>query len=410
MATKKRVIIGDLRLDAKCRTPNGFLECDAMIARTGIQTYHRGDGTIRREYRPPEEVFKADALARAAKVPITFTPDTPNWHPQEPVTAANARQYTVGITGDQVKADGKWVKTTALIFDARAIEKAESGEFAQLSCGYECDLDMTPGTTPDGEKYDGVQTNIRINHVAMVRAARAGPEARLRLDADDNEINPVADDAADHPKEDAVKIKIAGVEVEVPDMAAQLIEKERADAKAEADKAARAHADALTEKEKAIGTLRAEAEKEKARADAAAAEKTKAEQARKDAEDPKRVQALIAARVDLEGKARVVLGNDVQLAEKTDAEIKRAVAEKVYADLKLDGKSEMYIEALFDRAVEEKGKVHAIDKVRGATQPGAAGSKKDGEGHNDADELDANAAQAAMHARNKSLSAPAAKK
>jgi len=46
-----------LRLDGK-RTPQGFLRADAVIARTGVQLYRRGDGTTQREYRPPETVFE----------------------------------------------------------------------------------------------------------------------------------------------------------------------------------------------------------------------------------------------------------------------------------------------------------------------------------------------------------------
>jgi hypothetical protein len=189
MAAVQRYEIGTIRFDAKNRTPQGFLICDAALARAGnVQEYLMPDGSIRREYRPHEEVFKADSLAMAARLPITFTPDTWNWHPQEKVTPENVRKYSVGVTGDQVKQDGEWVKTTALIMDADAIKAAESGEFQSLSCGYWADFDPTPGKSPAGEPYDGVQRNICHNHVAMVRAGRAGPGARLRLDAQDNAV------------------------------------------------------------------------------------------------------------------------------------------------------------------------------------------------------------------------------
>jgi hypothetical protein len=147
------------RLDAPVRTPQGFLRVPATIARTGIQIYAQPDGTVRREYRPDSEVFAADALQSFALAPITLH------HPPEPVTAANAAKYSKGTLGETLKADGNMVCGTALITHADAIEAIEGG-LRELSCGYECDVDMTAGTLPDGTKYDGIQKNIRGNHVA----------------------------------------------------------------------------------------------------------------------------------------------------------------------------------------------------------------------------------------------------
>jgi len=62
------------------------------------------------------------------------------------------------------------------VWPSKAIDAIESGEHEQLSCGYEYDPDMTPGTASDGEKFDGVMRTIRGNHVAMVPEGRAGPD------------------------------------------------------------------------------------------------------------------------------------------------------------------------------------------------------------------------------------------
>lgn len=413
----RRLDFGSLRIDAgKKRTPNGFLECDALIARTGVQIYHRPDGSERREYRPPDEVFKADALTSAVKVPITFTPDMPNWHPPEPVTADNADRYQAGITGSEAKADGRFVKTTALIFKADAIKAAESGDFAQLSCGYSCDLEMTPGTTPEGEKYDGIQRNIRVNHVAMVRAARAGPEARLHLDADDNAVqhDPTNLPA---PKESpmAVKIRIDGIECEVSETAAALIAKRETavteqikqlgDDKTKAEKA---HADALSTLKTELERTKAAADAEKIKADAAAKKLEEAEKARKDAEDPKKLQAAIAARVDLEGKARAILGDAAKLSEKTDAEVKRDVVAKAMPSIKLDGKGEAYVEALFDRAVADFEEEHPMSKTRRAAGPPPTKKEDGAEGEQGDEDLTADSAFTAMVKANKDASKPKA--
>ena len=52
-------------------TPEGFLLDSPIVARTGIYTYLQPDGSVRREYRPPDEVFAEDALVSFKGKPIT---------------------------------------------------------------------------------------------------------------------------------------------------------------------------------------------------------------------------------------------------------------------------------------------------------------------------------------------------
>ena len=49
----------------------GFLRDSPIVARTGVYTYINPDKTIRREYRPPEEVFAAESLESFAGKPVT---------------------------------------------------------------------------------------------------------------------------------------------------------------------------------------------------------------------------------------------------------------------------------------------------------------------------------------------------
>lgn len=44
---------------------------------------------------------------------------------------------------------------------------------------------MEPGEW-EGEPYDAIQTHIRVNHLALVAVARAGDDARLNMDGQDN--------------------------------------------------------------------------------------------------------------------------------------------------------------------------------------------------------------------------------
>jgi hypothetical protein len=50
------------------------------------------------------------------------------------------------------------------------------GKQRELSCGYHYKPDMSPGTTPEGVKYDGRMTSIVANHISLVEAGRAGPD------------------------------------------------------------------------------------------------------------------------------------------------------------------------------------------------------------------------------------------
>ena len=54
----------------------------------------------------------------------------------------------------------------------------------ELSLGYNLTLEETPGVW-NGQEYDAIQRDIRINHLALVREARAGDQARLNIDGRD---------------------------------------------------------------------------------------------------------------------------------------------------------------------------------------------------------------------------------
>lgn len=60
------------RLQVKAvQDENGFIRDTPVLTRTGVFVYMLPDGTKRREYRPPDEVFKADSLNAFAGIPIT---------------------------------------------------------------------------------------------------------------------------------------------------------------------------------------------------------------------------------------------------------------------------------------------------------------------------------------------------
>lgn len=150
-------------------TAEGWVKDSPIVSRTGVFHYDMPDGTVRREYRPPEEVFHADALASLRGTPITVG------H-QGTVTADTHAGRIIGTILTEGRRDGGNVVADVVIHNPKSM-----GNLRELSLGYNADLDPTPGTTPEGQAYDVVQRNIRINHLAVVERGRAG-NARLRLD------------------------------------------------------------------------------------------------------------------------------------------------------------------------------------------------------------------------------------
>jgi len=182
-------------------------------------------------------------------------------HPKSLVTGANWRKFSVGHVGDDPRRadDGKHVSASLWILDAQAQKLIKSGELRELSVGYMAALEEVPGVSPEGEHYDARQTEIRGNHVALLREgqARGGRSVRLRLDAAGDAI------LADELEEPKMKFKIdangMSFDVEAADAnVCRALEKERADSEkilkdAESAKsAAEARADAAEDRVKAL--------------------------------------------------------------------------------------------------------------------------------------------------------------
>lgn len=163
---------GDCRM-----TEDGYLTATPRVARIGIQLYKgielgRKDMDTVRVWRPEVEVMHKDAMASIAHRPIT------NDHPSEPVTAGNWKKYAVGQAGDEVARDGDFIRVPLALMDAGVISDFRDGK-KQLSLGYVSQIEWRKGTTEQGDDYDAVQSNIRVNHIAVVKAARGGPKLAI---------------------------------------------------------------------------------------------------------------------------------------------------------------------------------------------------------------------------------------
>jgi uncharacterized protein len=302
------------------RTPEGFVQDSPILSRVGVFPYRQPDGTVRHEFRPPEEVFHADHLASIHGKPITD-----EHHGR--ITGDNARGKVIGSVLTPGRQDGDNLRGDIIIHDAAA-----TGAKKELSLGYTLDLDETPGEY-NGIRYDAVQRNMRVNHLALVKTGRAG-NARLNLDA--------ADAVIDSPEEDlpimpTIKVRLdsaPGIEYEAsPEVALAL---------------AAGQAALATEKARADG-LQAKFDDADAKVKKHDAELAKL---REDA------RAEVAARLQLENDAKELGAKFAEDAK--DADIRVAVIKAVHGDsVDLTGKSDAYVEARYDMALADGKKAKA---------------------------------------------------
>lgn len=309
------------------RRKDGRVIVDGVLTRSGVFSYKEDDGTERLEYRPPSEVFHEDSLASFAFVPVTDN------HPPAMLDIENAKAASVGSVGERVRRDGDHVIASMVLSDKNAIAKLDAGKTA-LSCGYQCDLENTPGITETGERYDAIQRNIRGNHVALVDVGRAGPEARIRMDGALTQT-----DRIDH-KEKPMLTNLEAID-KITSLSAEL-----ATANARADKA------------------EGERDSEKSRADKAEGERDSAKQAGEEA-DKARTDAAegeakrFDARVQLQAIAAKILGDDQKFDGLSDQAVQALCVLKV-ENFDCKDKSAEYVQARFDAASAKYTKEAAV--------------------------------------------------
>lgn len=126
----------------------------------------------------PARVYKLfrdpDELAKAAP---TFN-NIQLLRKHVPVNAQDHRPHdTVGSTGTDAEFEAPYLKNSLVIWDGDAINDVEDtrNPVRELSCSYRYRADMTPGSFM-GQAYDGVMRDIAANHVALVKAGRAGSD------------------------------------------------------------------------------------------------------------------------------------------------------------------------------------------------------------------------------------------
>lgn len=322
-----------------------------------------------RELRHPDHVFRADSLATLRDAPVTIG------HPdagQTWVDPENAEKLEVGVVHD-AKAHEQYVDARLTVRRADAIRRIDSKELVEVSAAYDADIDPTPGVF-EGQPYDQVQTNITYNHVALLPLGkgRAGRDVRLRADSTDA----IVEEDAPAPKAPAPsvsgeqkppaamgeqtmnlrKLRVDGVEYELPETAASVLEKlvsERDAAKKSAEEAGK-RADGAEAK---VDMLKADLDK---------------------ARDPKTISGFVSQRVELERAAGKVLGQDQTLDGLTDRQVREKVLSVASPAFKTEGRSDDAITAAFEYALESSAKVNQGLQLVGKAlaQPAPAEEKR----------------------------------
>lgn len=176
--TSSRVVFAFDKQTARSFDADGRMRVKNCILSTAEVNPYRGSeipgadalglkpNTVYDLYRAPDELRKAAPTFEGVPLMIKHVPQT----------ADDPRKEYMGGSVHSVTFDGKHLRGDLLVMDGKAIELIESGELADLSCGYRYTPDMKSGRVGDGahaQTFDGTMRDIQGNHVALVDDGRA---------------------------------------------------------------------------------------------------------------------------------------------------------------------------------------------------------------------------------------------
>lgn len=323
----------------------GFLHIpNVPIARVGVFPYRRPNKSIKMEAKLPTELLVDTAVESANNKVVT------NDHPPVLVDKDNARKYTKGFTSGNAHVDGDTLRVDMTIMDKDLIDEIQSHKKEELSIGFETEVSPEKGEYK-GVKYDSVQRNIQINHVAVVNRARGGHELSFNADSaemiddvkgeymafkkvmfdgaeitvDENDV-PAVENA--QKKSDDKQAKIDELKSQIAKLQAQLKELQ---------------GDSDNSKQEAADNKK-EADQAKAKADALEAEL--ADYKKKYEGDA--FDEAVAKRLNLIEEVKPYLGDSYDFAGKTSQELKKAAIKSVNDSVDLEDKNKDYVDAYFD--------------------------------------------------------------
>ena len=394
-------------------TPEGYLIDHPILTRVGIFEYKNPDGSIRRELRLPEEVFAPESLASYKGKPVILT------HEAGMIDSDNVQQEHIGTILSEGIQDGDNVRAQIVIHDAESLDYG----LRELSLGYTQTPDETPGVW-NGQPYDAIQRNIQINHLALVEKARAGEQARLNIDGEEQggnqmskarkdgltpeeiarlveeykqrqaqrmeNTNPTADEGT-NPDEQTTDEDEADPVKEVKDR------RDRRDASGDCetmDEASGVIAQQDEDIQKLldfIAQLQAKIDFDEASAEEEAKTDSEGEtaEANADEEEPQEnplnmdsIDVYVNQKIELIRLGDKLNLDGIETMKPMDA--KKAIIKKVHPNIRLDGKDTAYINAMFDIAKESVGKRKDVDYQRQQMFRGDSAHNKPVDGQNEA--------------------------
>lgn len=317
------------------------------IAGAMVQKYVKSDGSEEMEAKLPEEILSDSTVSSANSKPVT------DGH-HGLVTKDNSHDLMKGFTASNGHVEGNMLYNDITITDPNLISQIKSGDKRELSIGFETQMDPTSGTY-NGTKYDAVQRNIRINHVAVVPKGRAGHEVRLIGDSAEavEQVEPSEE------KGNQMETRVVRADGQNITVAADDVEKIT---KLDADNSAKAKQ--IADLDAQIKKLQSEKAQLQGDADASA---KKADEAQAKADsleaDNKKLQEEfdkykadgVDKKLELIDKVKSFVGDEYDYHGKSDRDMKIDAVKAIKGDsVDFTDKSDTYVQAAFDMLEKPK--------------------------------------------------------
>ena len=317
------------------------------IAGAMVQKYVKSDGSEEMEAKLPEEILSDATVSSANSKPVT------DGH-HGLVTKDNSHDLLKGFTASNGHVEGNMLYNDITITDPNLISQIKSGDKRELSIGFETQMDPTSGTY-NGTKYDAIQRNIRINHVAVVPKGRAGHEVRLIGDSAEavEQVEPSEE------KGNQMETRVVRADGQNITVAADDVEKIT---KLDADNSAKAKQ--IADLDAQIKKLQSEKAQLQGDADASA---KKADEAQAKADsleaDNKKLQEEfdkykadgVDKKLELIDKVKSFVGDEYDYHGKSDRDMKIDAVKAIKGDsVDFTDKSDTYVQAAFDMLEKPK--------------------------------------------------------
>lgn len=171
-------------MSARLTDLNGFITIkgnpiskEGVFEYSGAQIGLNGPDADRvfRVYRPAEELADPECIESFKLLP--FINEHTMLGSEDDGFTPPERKGVEGMIGEDVYFDAPYLRGTLRIV-SESLKNALAGGKVELSPGYRCVYEMTPGTF-NGQQYDAVQRKIRGNHLALVEEGRTGPDVAV---------------------------------------------------------------------------------------------------------------------------------------------------------------------------------------------------------------------------------------